>query len=91
MELSIKEAPIQYDRWGRMKYHPDYHFNHGKPFTLRDLVYICKNYKRGQVKRLALAVGRTEHVVRSKVNTLRNHQKMGEQSMFDYYKSLNIE
>ncbi len=27
---------VTYDSTGRMKYHPDYHPNHGKPYTTQD-------------------------------------------------------
>jgi DNA-binding MarR family transcriptional regulator len=76
------ERPIEYDRQGRMKYHPDYHHNHNKPYTMKELSYICKHYKRGQVKSLALALGRTEHSIRVLVNKLRRD------GLFEQYKNM---
>ncbi|ACK98015.1 hypothetical protein P5808_19035 [Bacillus cereus] len=50
---------VQYDAQGRMKYHPDYDPNHKKPYTTKELAYICKYYGFGKVKGIALALGRT--------------------------------
>lgn len=75
-------GPIQYDNHGRMKYHPAYHFNHGKEYTLKELSYICQQYRRGNVKNLSMAVGRTEGTLRTLVDNLRKEGK------FDFYKNL---
>ncbi|WP_433775304.1 DNA-entry nuclease [Bacillus wiedmannii] len=64
---------VQYDAQGRMKYHPDYHPNHKKPYTTRELAYICKYYGFGKVKGIALSLGRTETTIRQLVNVLRNN------------------
>lgn len=76
--------PVKYDRWGRMKYHPDYHPNQGKDYTTQELSYICKHYIRGNVKTLSFDVGRTEHSIRQRINMLR---KNGE---FNHYKNLEL-
>ena len=78
-----KEAPIEYDRVGRMKYHPKYHKNHKKPFSESDLEYLCKFYDVDGAKLIAMALGRTEAAVNSKLNKLK---KLG---LFEYYKNLN--
>lgn len=75
---------IKYDRWGRMKYHPDYHPNQGKSHSTTELVYICKHYSRGNVKTLSLDVGRTEHSLRQRINQLRQN------GQFDHYKSMKL-
>ncbi|BDE46801.1 hypothetical protein WHT_c26110 [Bacillus cereus] len=54
-----------------MKYHPDYHPNHKKPYSTKGLAYIYKYYGFGKVKEIALALGRTELMIRQLVNTLR--------------------
>lgn len=35
---------ITFDKMGRMQYNPIFHTNHGKPFTVSDLIYLCKYY-----------------------------------------------
>lgn len=73
---------IQYDSCGRMKYHPEYHENHGKPYTEEDLAYICATYRRGNRKEIALAVGRTDATISALVYQLK---KAGR---FEYYRKL---
>lgn len=74
----------QYDRWGRMKYCPELHYNQGKSYTVSDLSYICKHYRRGEVLSLSLAVGRTDRSIRSLVDKLRKEDQ------FEYYKNLGV-
>ena len=76
--------PVMYDRWGRMKYHPDYHPNQGKGYTTQELSYICEHYVRGGIKTLSLDVGRTEHSIRQRVNMLRK------EGQSDHYKNLSV-
>ncbi|MCG3089157.1 hypothetical protein [Sporosarcina cyprini] len=78
----LTDPTIQYDSQGRIKYHPDYHHNHGKDYTTCELSYICKNYYKGNLRRLSLAVGRTERTLISITTKLR---KAG---IFEFYKNL---
>lgn len=80
----MSSQPIEYDSCGRMRYHPDYHFNHGKAYTVKDLVYICLNDQRGKRKELSLAVGRTEATI---AEMLCKFKKDGR---FEYYRNLKI-
>ncbi|MEK4781115.1 DNA-entry nuclease [Bacillus sp. FSL L8-0199] len=73
---------IQYDSCGRMKYHPDYHFNHKKPYTVKELAYICATYQRGARKSVAMAVGRTESTISDLIC------KMKKDGTFDHYRQL---
>ncbi|WP_235355890.1 hypothetical protein [Aneurinibacillus migulanus] len=73
-------SEVQYDRWKRLKYHPDLHPRQRERYSDNENVYICKHYVRGSVKTLALDVGRTEHSVRQHVNHLR---KLGK---FEHYR-----
>lgn len=66
----------------RMKYHPEYHENHGKPYTLDDLIYMCSMWDSMKKAEIALALGKTHSSVLNKVHDLRK------QGMFKYYKSL---
>lgn len=65
---------ITYDKYGRMGYHPEFHFSHGKPFSESDLEYICKFYEVDQARTLSFTIGKTEHTIRTKVDFLK---KMG--------------
>ena len=79
----MEQVEISYDRHGRMQYHPEFHFSHGKSFTESDLEYICKFYDFDNTRNLAFAIGKTEHAIRTKVAELRTN------GLFDYYKNLN--
>lgn len=74
---------ITFDKHGRMQYHPDFHFSHGKPFSESELEYICKFYEVDHARTLSFAIGRTEHTIRSKVDYLRK------KNLFNHYKNLN--
>jgi hypothetical protein len=76
---------IKFDKLGRMKYNPDFHPNHGKPFTLDDLIYMCKFYEIDGPRKIAFALGKTEHTVMSKRSDLR---KAG---TFEQYKNISDE
>lgn len=75
---------VQYDRLGRMKYHPDFHHNHGKEYTVKELAYLCKYYSRGNIKTLAMDLGRTETSIQHQVSKLRK------KGLFDFYKNLEV-
>ncbi|KOY81501.1 DNA-entry nuclease [Lysinibacillus macroides] len=66
-----------------MNYHPKFHFSHGKPFTERELEYICKFYEIDHVRTIAFAIGKTERAIHTKVQCL----KRG--NLYDYYKNRN--
>ena len=75
---------VQYDAQGRMKYHPDYHPNHKKPYSTKGLAYIYKYYGFGKVKEIALALGRTELMIRLT-------SKYSPEGMFENYKTKCIQ
>ncbi|MEG0259890.1 MAG: DNA-entry nuclease [Lysinibacillus sp.] len=79
----MESIEISYDNYGRMLYHPEFHFAHGKTFSESDLEYICKFYEVDHTRNIAFAIGKTEHTIRTKVSKL---QKEG---LFNYYKNLN--
>lgn len=74
--------PIEYDRNGRMEYHPDFHPNHKKPMTLEEKAYICYFYERDGRVGLGLALGRTEHTIATQI------AKFKRRGLFDHYKNL---
>lgn len=81
--MQVLEDAIQYDNFGRMKYHPDFHPNHGKPITEEDLEYLCKFWEIDHRRSISFALGRTEHTLQTKVHDIRK------QGLFDHYKNLN--
>lgn len=72
-----------YDNRGRMNYHPEFHENHGKPFSQEELEYLCKYWESDDKDLIALALGRTEKTLHKKVRQLR---QLG---LYDYYKNRN--
>lgn len=76
---------VVYDRHGRMVYNPEYHPNHRKPFTVDDLIYLCKYNDVDGPKLMSMALGKTEMTVANKITHLR---KVG---LYEYYKSLSDE
>lgn len=84
VDSQAKEIRVEYDRWGRMKYHPEFHHNYRKSYTVKELAYICKHYGQGNLKTLSLDVGRTEQSLRTLVYQLKK------KGLYEYYKNLNI-
>lgn len=74
---------VVYDNYGRMMFNPTFHFNHGKKFTDEQLEYLCKFYEIDGMKSMAMALGKTEKVIGSKIAQLRRNGK------YEYYKNLN--
>lgn len=66
-----KIAPVEYDKYGRMKSHPVYHVNQGKVWNEEDINYLIEWYSKIGVKEMSLALGRTETTITTKVNRLR--------------------
>lgn len=62
---------IEYDRWGRMKYHPEIHFKQGKEWDKEDIEYLINWIDKIGYEEMSLALGRTEGVIANKVNHLR--------------------
>ena len=79
----MEKSEISYDKFGRMHYHPDFHFSHGKGFTESDLEYVCKFYEVDEVRTISFAIGKTEHTIRTKVSDLKKR------GLFEHYKNLN--
>lgn len=62
---------IEYDGSLRMKYHPEFHFSHGQPFTQEEMEYLCTFYGVDDARTLSFALGKTEHVCRVKFAKLK--------------------
>lgn len=61
---------VQYDRNGRMLYHPDFHFAHGKRMTEYELAYLCKFWSFDERIFISMSLGKTESVLSNKYNQL---------------------
>lgn len=75
---------ITYDKAGRMVYHPDFHPNHGKRFTIEEEIYIAKFHGIDDLRTLSMALGRTEYTISNKVTRLR------EDGLYDIYRNLGV-
>lgn len=76
---------LQYDRLGRMKYHPDFHDNHGKRFSDEELCYLAKFYKFDGRRHVSLALGRPEGPVQKKYLELLHSKRLDFYKNLDYY------
>ncbi|MDK0734764.1 hypothetical protein P7A61_04180 [Clostridium perfringens] len=68
----------------RMRYNAELHYNHGKPWTVKELSYLCKMRPCMKYKDLSLALGRTVSVCMSKIYELKKKNLIG------FYKSLDL-
>lgn len=82
----IKIDGIDYTKSNkRMRYNPEFHENHGKPFTKDDLIYMCSMWDSMKKADIAMALGKTHGTVLSKAYALRKN------GLFNYYKRLGKE
>ncbi|MFJ5716566.1 DNA-entry nuclease [Neobacillus sp. NPDC093127] len=64
----------------RMKYNPEFHENHGKPFTVKELAFLCSSWEGMKKADIAMALGRTHGTVLSKAYELKR------KGQFEYFK-----
>lgn len=69
-----------YDNWGRLKYNSELHDRHGEKWTKDELIELCGLWEVADKRDIALGLGRTDGVCRTKVYNLR---KIG---LYEYYK-----
>lgn len=62
---------ITYDNLGRMRYHPEFHPNHKKPFTIDEMIYVSKFHGIDSPRTLSFALGRTEYTIANLITVLR--------------------
>jgi len=79
----VQEDDIQYDRRGRMLYHPEFHENHGKPFSESDREYLCKYFEYDGRFSVSLGLGKTEVAIKGELDRIRKAGLMA------YYKNRN--
>lgn len=79
----IHEQDFEYDKYGRLKYHPELHPRHGQPYTEEDKEYLCKFWEVDGRRLMSYALGRPEHSLDAMIYTLRK------KGLFNHYKNLN--
>lgn len=78
--VTLDDPPVEYDRNGKMKYHPEYHRRHGTRFTVGEYIYLCKFWGKDKILDIALALERTEQGVYNAVRSLQ------ERGLFERYR-----
>ena len=71
---------VEYDKYGRLKYHPDFHPNQGQPLNDEEKEYLCNFYGIDTVKSLSLALGRLEGTIKYQYEQLKDNGQV------DFYK-----
>lgn len=77
---------VQFDRYKRMKYHPEYHKNMGQPWSFEDLQYLINYYDKIGATEMSFALERTETSILQRVNELRKARIMSKPSTIRYFK-----
>lgn len=73
-----------YDASGRLKYHPELHENHGKPWTADELEYLCKFHHTCELNDIGFALGRPATSCATKIDYLKKTNK------YEFYKNQNL-
>lgn len=81
----VKKDGLEYTASNnRMRYNPEFHENHGKPWSTDDLIYLCSMWESTHKATIAAALGRTHGTVLTKGHELRKggqferYKEMGE-------------
>lgn len=72
MAKAVASEEFEVDSTGRIKYHPDLHPMHRKPFTRNDLIYLCKFHEIDGLRTISLALGRPETALATKIGKLKS-------------------
>ncbi|WP_071058780.1 hypothetical protein [Pelistega sp. MC2] len=62
---------MNFDKYGRMQYHPEYHKNHRKPMLLSDQKWLIENYEIMGAEQCSFILERTIHSIYTIVTSLR--------------------
>lgn len=66
----------------RMRYNPEFHFNQGKDWSIKDVMYLCGMHNKIQLRNIALALGRTENACFRMINDAKR------KDMYNTYKDM---
>lgn len=75
---------IKYDNQGRMEYHPDFHPNQNKKWTVSELEYLCKFYEADGSLTISLALGKTQKTVSN------TYARLKREGLSNFYRNLNV-
>ncbi len=86
---------INYDCNGRMKYNPELHDRQGQPWTVEETQYLIEWYNIIGIEEMALALGRTETTIATRVTRLRadglmEKKEMHNEKLLKHYGEENI-
>lgn len=84
----IEVQDVAYDRYGRMKYHPEYHSKQQTPWTVEDQNYLIENYVLLGPEQISFALERTIHTVMQRACELRKIGVMKKLSKKIYHKRI---
>lgn len=68
----------------RIRYNPDFHENHGRPWSDDDLAYLCASWDVMLKEDIAMALGRTHGTVLTKAHELKKSGK------FEEYREMGV-
>ncbi len=68
--------PVAYDKYGRMRFHPDFHAKQKTPWTTSDEKYLVENYTVIGPEQVSLALERTIQTVMTRAYELRKAGRM---------------
>lgn len=77
-EVLVKDGIAYTKSNNRMRYDPEYHENHGKLWTTKDIIYLCGMWKSAPTRTIALCLGRTESTCLTKVYKLKQRGQFEE-------------
>lgn len=66
----------EYDSQGRMRYDPEFHGKHKKPWTVSDEKYLIENYEKDGPEAVSFALERTIYTVAQRAKQLRDAGRM---------------
>ncbi len=72
---------VAYDRYGRMRYHPDFHPNQSKPWLIKDQGFLIDYYEKLGPDEISLVLGRTIHSIMMRACELRKKGDMPKRSI----------
>ncbi|MCG6387530.1 hypothetical protein [Vibrio fluvialis] len=71
MDTNNHPNDVTFDKYGRMKYHPELHKKQGTPWTTTDEKYLINHYATMGAEEVSFALERTIHTVMTRAYELR--------------------
>lgn len=87
----METIKIEYDRFGRMNYNPEFHENNGTTWNHEDIQYMVDWYNLIGPEEMSFALGRTIKTIQSKATELRKKELMGKPVKQIHHKRLKKE